>query len=86
LKPGGIYSPTDLGPLWQNPLLILITRLLRGRKVLIPIPQHDQEMVSYFGELIESGAFKPVIDRHFELDEIVEAYRYVETDERSATT
>ena len=32
--------------------------------------------------LIESGAFKPVIDRRYPLDEIVEAYRYVETGQK----
>ena len=82
LKPGGIYSPSDLGPLWQNPVLILITRLFGGRKVMIPFPQHDQEMVKYFKGLIESGEFKPVIDRRYELDQIVEAYRYVETGQK----
>jgi len=30
-------------------------------------------------ELIESGAFRPVVDRRYPLDQIVEAYRYVET-------
>jgi NADPH:quinone reductase-like Zn-dependent oxidoreductase len=29
--------------------------------------------------LVESGAFTPLIDRTYPLDQIVEAYRYVET-------
>ncbi len=82
LKPGGIYLSSDLGPLFQNPILTLITPLFRGKKVMFPMPQHDQEMVRYFRELIESGEFKPVIDRHYELDQIVEAYRYVETGQK----
>ena len=82
LKRGGVYSPTDLGPWWQNPMLILITRLFRGKRVMIPFPEHDQEMVKYFKGLMESGAFKPVIDRQYPLDEIVEAYRYVETGQK----
>lgn len=28
--------------------------------------------------MIESGAFKPLVDRRYPLDRIVEAYRYVE--------
>ena len=82
LKRGGIYSPTDLGPWWQNPMLILITRLFRGKRVMIPFPKHDREMVEYFKGLMESGAFRPVIDRRYPLDEIVEAYRYVETGQK----
>jgi NADPH:quinone reductase-like Zn-dependent oxidoreductase len=41
-------------------------------------PKHDQEMMRYFQELLESGAFKPLIDRRYPLEQIVEAYRYVE--------
>jgi NADPH:quinone reductase-like Zn-dependent oxidoreductase len=33
----------------------------------------------YLKEMLESGAFKPVTDRRYPLDQIVEAYRYVET-------
>ena len=79
LKPNGIYLSTDLGPFPQNPILALITPLFRGKKVLFPIPKHDQKMVEHIKGLLESGAFKPLIDRRYPLDEIVEAYRYVET-------
>jgi NADPH:quinone reductase-like Zn-dependent oxidoreductase len=82
LKPGGIYLSSDAGPLNQNLVLVLITPLFGvfgGKKVLFRVPRHDQEMVRYFKELIESGQFKPLIDRRYPLDQIVEAYRYVET-------
>jgi NADPH:quinone reductase-like Zn-dependent oxidoreductase len=82
LKPAGIYLSSDLGPLSQNPILALITPLLRGKKVMFPIPRDNQEMVRYFKELLESGEFKPLIDRRYRLDEIVEAYRYVETGQK----
>ena len=49
---------------------------------MFPIPKHDREMMEYFRELIESGEFKPVIDRTYPLDQIVEAYRYVETGQK----
>ena len=42
-------------------------------------PQHDQEMMRFFKSLIEREDFKPVIDRQYELNQIVEAYKYVET-------
>jgi NADPH:quinone reductase-like Zn-dependent oxidoreductase len=82
LKPGGIYESSELGPWGQNPFLALITPLFRGKKVIFPIPQCDQEMVRYFSDLMESGEFAPVIDRRYALDEIVEAYRYVETGQK----
>jgi NADPH:quinone reductase-like Zn-dependent oxidoreductase len=82
LKPKGIYLSTDLGPFPQNPILALVTPLFGGKKVLFPIPKHDQEMVKHIKGLLESGAFKPVIDRRYPLDEIVEAYRYVETGQK----
>ena len=85
LKPGGIYLSSDGGPLNQNLVLVLISPLVGvfgGKKVLFRVPRDDQEMVRYFKELIESGAFKPLIDRRYRLDQIVEAYRYVETGQK----
>ncbi len=38
--------------------------------------------MAYFKGLIESGEFKPVIDRVYPLDQIVEAYRYVATGQK----
>lgn len=82
LKPGGVYLSSELGFLWQNPLLALVTPWFRGRKVVFPMPREDQEMMRDFQALMESGAFKPLVDRTYPLDQIVEAYRYVETGEK----
>jgi NADPH:quinone reductase-like Zn-dependent oxidoreductase len=83
LKPRGLYLSSELGPLAQNPFLALIAPLHGGKKVMFPIPKHDQEMVGYFRGLLESGKFMPVIDRTYPLDQIVEAYRYVETGQKT---
>ncbi len=83
LKPRGIYLSTELGPFPQNPILALITPLLGGRRVIFPFPKHDQELVRYIKGLVESGAFTPLIDRPYPLDDIVEAYRYVETGQKT---
>jgi NADPH:quinone reductase-like Zn-dependent oxidoreductase len=82
MKPRGVFIATDLGPLSQNPFLALITRLGRGRRVRFPLPRNEPEIVRYLKDLIESGQFKPVIDRRYPLDQIVEAYRYVETGQK----
>ena len=82
LKQRGVYLSSELGPHSQNPLLALVTPLLGGRKVMFPIPKQNQEMVEHVKALIESGAFKPVIDRRYPLDQIVEAYQYVEAGQK----
>lgn len=83
LKPGGIYCSSDPGFWWQNPFLALWTSRFGVRKVIFPLPRNRQEDVVYLKELIEAGAFKPVIDRRYPLDDIVEAFRYVETGQKT---
>lgn len=83
LIPGGAYLVTDLGFLWQNPWLALFTsRLKRRRKVLFPLPTYNKERVEYVRGLLEGGAFTPLIDRRYPLDDIVEATKYVETQQK----
>jgi NADPH:quinone reductase-like Zn-dependent oxidoreductase len=81
LRSGGIYASTDLGRGWQNPPLTLVTRLT-SRRVMVPLPKYSQQHVRFFGELLEAGALRPVIDRRYRLDDVVEATRYVETGEK----
>ncbi len=82
LKPGGLYMSSDLGPGWQNIPLSLFTPLLRGKRVKFGAPTQNKEMVEHLRDLMESGQFRPVIDRRYPLDQIVEAYRYVETGQK----
>jgi NADPH:quinone reductase-like Zn-dependent oxidoreductase len=79
LKPRGLYLTTDLGPWAQNVVLPALTRLRHGRRVKVPTPIENQEIVEYLRERIASGRFRPVVDRSYPLEQIVEAYRYVET-------
>lgn len=43
----------------------------------------SREDIEYLKNLVEVGKFKPVIDRIYKLDDIVEAYKYVETDQKT---
>lgn len=79
LKPGGLYLATDAGPFWQNLPLGLVTPLLGGKKVVLPALRRGRGTVQHVKELIETGAFRAVVDRRYSLDEIAEAHRYVDT-------
>ncbi len=83
LTPKGIYVSTELGKNGANVFLALLTPLLGGPKVIFPIPTIRREDLQFLRERVENGEFKPVIDRHYTLDEIVEAYRYVETGQKT---
>lgn len=49
---------------------------------MFPIPMEDQRVIARIREMLESGAFKPVIDRRYTLEQIVQAYAYVETGQK----
>jgi NADPH:quinone reductase-like Zn-dependent oxidoreductase len=84
LKNNGVYISTELGKYAQNVFLAMITPYLKGKKVLFPIPPDlSKEDIKFLATLAEQGHFKPVIDRYYTLDEIKEAYYYVETGQKT---
>jgi NADPH:quinone reductase-like Zn-dependent oxidoreductase len=83
LKPGAAYVSADLGYMWHLPLLILATRWLGSRKAKLGIVRYRREDLLRLRELIESGAYRPVIDRTYPLEDVVEATRYVETGQKT---
>jgi NADPH:quinone reductase-like Zn-dependent oxidoreductase len=83
VKPGGVYVETDLGFLWQVPLLVLGTRWVGDKRVLLPIPRYTKEDVLFLKDLIEAGEYRAVVDRCYPLERVVEATRYVETEQKT---
>ena len=83
LKPGGLYIETDLGFMWHVPFLALATRVLGSKRVTLPIPKYTKENVLHVKELVEAGHYRPVIDRIYPLEDVVEATRYVETGQKT---
>jgi NADPH:quinone reductase-like Zn-dependent oxidoreductase len=80
LHPEGIFLPTDgLG----NLIWALKTRRSGGKKVLFQIPpRQTKQDVLFLKDLVETGKYRPVIDRHYPLEDVVEATSYVETEQK----
>jgi NADPH:quinone reductase-like Zn-dependent oxidoreductase len=83
LKPGGLYIETDLGFMWHVPPLALASRWLGDKRVTLPIPKYTKDEVLFAKELIEAGKYRPVIDRTYPLEDVVDATRYVETGQKT---
>jgi NADPH:quinone reductase-like Zn-dependent oxidoreductase len=83
LTPRGVYTSSELGPKAQNIGLSLVSPLSRGRRVRFPFPVHDQAMMQRIAGLLADGRFRPLVDRRYRLEEIVEAYRFVESGQKA---
>lgn len=79
----GIYISTELGKNGENLFLALTTPIWGGKRLLFPIPSITKQDVLFLKELVEKGEYKPVIDRLYNLDQIVEAYKYVESGQKT---
>ncbi|MBK7233955.1 MAG: NAD(P)-dependent alcohol dehydrogenase [Saprospiraceae bacterium] len=79
----GIYISTELGKNGVNIFYALWTPLWGTKKVLFPIPTVSKDEILLLKDLAEKNKFKPVIDREYRLEQIVEAYRYVESGQKT---
>jgi len=83
LKPTGIFAATDLGPWWQNIVLALWSSITGTGRVVFPTPHADQNLVNFLSARIETQDLQAVVDRKYSLEDIAEAYRYVETQRKT---
>jgi NADPH:quinone reductase-like Zn-dependent oxidoreductase len=79
----GIYVSTELGKNAENVFLALVTPLFGKRKVIFPIPTINKQDLHFLKELIEKGEYKPVIDKAYRLEQIADAYKYVESGQKT---
>ena len=67
----------------RNMFLGLWTSRVGDKKVALPIARAKKEDILLFKELTETGKYRPVIDRRYPLEDVVEATRYVETQQKT---
>ena len=82
LRPGGSYISSELGRGSQNILLAAVgpaARLLRRRHARFPFPHSDAALAAHLVQLMALGAYRPVVDRTFDFDELRDAYAYVDS-------
>jgi len=79
----GIYISTELGKNAENVFLALSTPIFGGKRVLFPIPIINKEIINFLKDLVERQLFKPVTDRKYKMEEIIEAYKYVESGQKT---
>ncbi|KEF41618.1 MAG: Zn-dependent oxidoreductase [Cyanobium sp. CACIAM 14] len=60
-------------------LLAPWTSMMSGRQVIAGTAAGTAEELRFLADLAENGHFRPVIDRRYPVEQIVEAHRYVDT-------
>ena len=81
LEPGGFYLPTDG---FENLIRVLLPSRPGAKKVVFQMPpRQTKQDVIFLKELVETGRFRPVIDRCYPLEDVIEATRYVETEQKT---
>ena len=81
MHPGGVYIGTDG---LRNVLMALSPVHISGlRTVMVIPPQYSRKDAVLIKELIEAGRYRAVIDRCACLEDVIEATRYVETEQKT---
>jgi NADPH:quinone reductase-like Zn-dependent oxidoreductase len=83
LGPEGRFAASDLGPWNQNLLILLWSALTRSKRFAFPLPKSTQAFVEFLSARMGAGEFRAVVDRTYPLEDIVAAYRYVETQQKT---
>ncbi|MBL7741011.1 MAG: NAD(P)-dependent alcohol dehydrogenase [Chitinophagaceae bacterium] len=81
LKPGGLYMSSELGPGNENLYLPFTTRFA-SKRVVFPVPTDIKATLTFIKDLLAAGHFKPVIDRRYPLEQIADAFHYVNSGQK----
>ncbi|MDJ0822019.1 MAG: NAD(P)-dependent alcohol dehydrogenase [Paracoccaceae bacterium] len=80
LRKDGLYLPLNFGgrELWT----LLMTKLRGGPRITLHVNGDTKQHLRDLLALIDAGKLRAVIDRHFDLDHVVDAHAFVETRHR----
>jgi NADPH:quinone reductase-like Zn-dependent oxidoreductase len=76
LKPHGVFLQNIMG--LTDIVRILWTSITGGKKLKGGVAMENAERMNFIAELAAAGNLKPVIDRSYPLEQIAEAFKYVE--------
>lgn len=83
LSSSGTFAATDLGPWGQNAFLAIWSRVTGRNRVVFPLPGSAKALIDFLKLRMEAGEIRAVIDRKYPLDAVADAYRYVETEQKT---
>ncbi|MDQ2967691.1 MAG: NAD(P)-dependent alcohol dehydrogenase [Actinomycetota bacterium] len=78
LKPDGSYITTDPGFMWHDAAVSLL-----AKRAKLGIVRYTKPDILTLTELIAAGKYRPVIDRTYPLEDVLDAHRYVETHQKT---
>jgi NADPH:quinone reductase-like Zn-dependent oxidoreductase len=76
LSPGGIFVPTDGMP---NIVFAQLFSRVGKKRMRFPYTALQKEGLLFVKQLLEEGHYRPVVDRVYPLEDVVEAHRYVDS-------
>lgn len=82
LRPGGAFVSSELGPAGVNLALAAVgpaARALGRRHARFPLPHADAGLAAQLAALMAAGAYRPVVDRTYDFDDLRAAHAYVDT-------
>ncbi len=83
LKKDAVFTATDLGPGGSNLFLEAWFRITGSRRARLPFPKDAPGFVRKLADLMAEGRFRGVFDRSYHLENIVEAFHYVEKGQKT---
>ena len=83
LARGGRYLATDG---FRNLVLAMWTSRFGDKKVIFKLPpRYTKQDVEVLKELMEAGSYRAVVDRTYLMDDVIEATKYVETEQKTGS-